>query len=399
MTKYYSEVLKIKDWELKRLIRQLESKTNNKGHDLHLFSEIKQDIYSKIKELNLDPFDSNSLEIYHALNIKLEELDRSLIKYLRTKAAHYISSDGQLRDGLLLFLNDLTSGLKVLAIKKVFYKKYFKINPPKRTLRELGFRSIDSLIKKEPIELIVFSANIFESTSYLQKFYNHHKNLKITDFEERSIAFMEINPRYQTIFKSILDYLNRDFIVSYETAAIIVANLDNTPKKGLTTKLLIEILDAILLLQSMTAYLKVSEFRNDFAARAIEIYEHEPYVNSALHQTKLPFKMIHKLSAKYRASLGLELPFIDDFRLMDYKELLPSIIKEFNFFKNSDHLYYYDQNKSVSFNILDVATNLMNSSDFNNRSTKHLSRSLYQELMGRYLNKEHLEAIIEQESA
>ncbi len=399
MTKYYSEILKIKNWELKKLINELEHKTSKPKQDLKLFSDIKEAIYYKIKELNLDPFDSNSLEIYHALSSKLDELDKKLVKYLRTKSAHYLSAEANLSSGLRLFLSDLTKDLKVLSVKNVFYKKYLKSNPPKTSLRALGYRSIDSLIKKEPIELVLVTINRMESISYLNKFYAHHKTLKITDFEERPIRILMATKRYQEIISTISGLIGRDFVLSLETGTVIINDLSNQPLRGQTTKVLIEILDDILLLQSLTSYLKLSEFRPDFSLRVADVFEHEPTVYSKLHSMNLPFKLVHKLSDQYRSNLDFDFPFSEDFKLTNYKEILPHIINDFKFFIDSDHLYFSKDSKNVSLNILDVATNLMHANEFHERSTKNLSRSLYDELMGRYLNKAQLETIFEQESS
>ncbi len=49
MTRYYSEILNIKNWELKKLISDLEHSTNKPKHDLQLFSDIKKGIYDKIQ--------------------------------------------------------------------------------------------------------------------------------------------------------------------------------------------------------------------------------------------------------------------------------------------------------------------------------------------------------------
>ncbi len=397
MTRYYSEILNIKNWELKKLISDLEHSTNKPKHDLQLFSDIKKGIYYKIKELNLDPFDSNGLEIYHALNIKLEELDKEIVKYLRTKSAQYISAEANLSSGLLLFLNDLTKDLKVLGVKNIFYKKYLKANPPKKSLRFLGYRSIDSLLKREPIELILITINRMESNTYLNKLYALYKTIKITDFEERPITIIKASKKYQPIVSQVCSIIKKDFVLSLETSSIVINEIDNQPLKGQTTKALVEILDDILLLQSVSSYLKLSEFKTDFAVRAAEIFEHEPTIYSPLHGQKLPFRLIHKLSNQYLTSINSELPFDQDIKLLDYKQLLPHIIKGFKFFIDSDHLYFSHDAKHVSLNILDVATNLMHNKEFNERSTQNLSRSLYDELMGRYLKKDHLEAIFEQE--
>ena len=399
MTRYYSEILKIKNWELKKLISNLEDSTNKPKHDLKLFSDIKKAIYYKIKELNLDPFDSNGLEIYHALNLKLEEVDKDLVKYLRTKSAHYISAEANLSSGLLLFLNDLTKDLKVLGVKNVFYKKYLKANPPKNSLRLLGYRSIDSLIKREPMELLLITINRMESNSYLNKLYAYYKSIKITDFEERPIRIIKASKKYQPIISQICSLINKDFVLSLETSSIVINEIDNQPIKGQTTKALVEILDDILLLQSISSYLKLSEFRPDFALRATEIFEHEPTIYSPLHDLHLPFKLIHKLSNQYLSSINSDITFNQEIKLLDFKQLLPHIINGFKYFIDSDHLYFSHDSDHVSFNVLDVANNLMHNKEFSERSIQNLRRSLNNELMGRYLKKDHLEAIFEQESS
>lgn len=399
MTKYYSEILKIKNWELKSLISDLEHKTNNPKHDLKLFSDIKKSIFYKVKELELDPFDSDSIEVYHALNYKLEQLDNDLVKYLRTKAAHYINAEANLTSGLNLFLNDLTSGLKVLAVKNVFYKKYLKNNPPKNTLKALGYRSVDSLIKREPISLVLIALNRVEPNTYLSKFYAHHKTLKITDFEERAVKILKAPLKYRETISKICSITGKDFVLSLETCSIVISDIKDQPLKGQTVKILIEILDDILMLQSISSYLKLSEFRSDFSIRASEVFEHEPAIHSPLHNNKLPFNLVHKLGDNFRTNIDIDFLVKEKFKLINYKELLPHILNGFKYFFDSDHLYFSKDSKNVSLNILDVATNLLYKKEFDQRLTHNLAKSLNNELMGRYLSKEHLEAIFEQESA
>ena len=73
------------------------------------------------------------------------------------------------------------------AIKHSVAKKLLKQTPPKKVMKLLGYRSVDSMLKRENIDELFGSLRFVESDQWLIMFVKTYKKLQPQDFETRKI--------------------------------------------------------------------------------------------------------------------------------------------------------------------------------------------------------------------
>lgn len=191
-----------------KLVGELESRNGYPSHDARHIAQTIQSIRLKIADLNLDPDDTTAEELYHALLVKFEK-----------DAAFFDASIGTIDKSFeqrLSFAAKVTAaGIELpsqWALKVKIAKNILRDNPPKRVMKHLNYRSLESMLKRENIYEIMLGSHELESKVW-------HKNLSRsisardqTDFELRPVRLEVLEPekwqfdeadRY-TLFDNIL---------------------------------------------------------------------------------------------------------------------------------------------------------------------------------------------------
>ena len=147
MTRFLSESLQAREPFFQMELRKLERSRGNPGSDISLSSQLQQGADRKLKELGLDPKDTTGVELYHTLLERIKADDARLVKTLRTRAATHISADGDIVAGMVHALHEAPLPHSGLSLKSTSFKSLIKKHPPKRTMKRLGYRSLDSFLK------------------------------------------------------------------------------------------------------------------------------------------------------------------------------------------------------------------------------------------------------------
>ena len=75
----------------------------------------------------------------------------------------------------------------------------------------------------------------------------------------------------------------------------------------------------------------------------------------------------------------------EDLKPVNLLTKLGDVLDDLNFWKDSQFLAMVKESQAISFNILDVATNLVNKLSFENRTLDHCRYALRQEIAKLYL--------------
>lgn len=191
-----------------KLIGELEARNGYPNHDARYIAQTIQDIRSKIADLKLDPDDTTAEELYHALLVRFEK-----------DAAFLDASFGPLQktfEQRLSWAAEITaSGIELpsqWALKVKIAKNILRTNPPKRVMKSLGYRSLESMLKRENIYEIMLAAHLLESKIWHKNLARSISALDQTDFELRSVRLEALDPekwqfddveRY-TVFDNVL---------------------------------------------------------------------------------------------------------------------------------------------------------------------------------------------------
>ncbi|HEX7632869.1 MAG TPA: hypothetical protein VF401_00935, partial [Candidatus Saccharimonadales bacterium] len=151
MTRFLSESLQAPEPFFRLGLKHLESANGHPGTDIRFSTEVLQSTQAKLRELGLDPKDTTAQELYHVLEQRIKEDDARLTRTLRTRAATHVSAEAEVTAGMIHALKELPDSKQCFALKPSVLKAILKKTPPKKAMKALGYRSLDSFLKHESV--------------------------------------------------------------------------------------------------------------------------------------------------------------------------------------------------------------------------------------------------------
>ncbi len=394
MSQHLGELLGQNHPKFKQSIMALERRSGHPNNDIRLSSQIIQSTYQKIRELELDPRDTTAKEIYYALNHKLKRDEVNIINNIRTLAATRVNAEANFLDGLLELIKLLDIKTSCLSVRPSVLKRIFKQLPPKKAMKALNYRSIDSMLKHEPMPLILMAINIFESEVYLNNFYFKYKKLDNTSFESRSLTVItKTNSKWTTILNDVKESTDLTLVSCYELASIIILPVDDNPKPGSVITMLINLISEIEVILAVSSYLKIHQVSGQLGKKLYQITCNEPYSEINLLNEQIELKKVtEKITATNVSKYLAHLPHLqkEDLKYENIRQNFSNILGDLNFWLDSHFLGYLNSSEVTSLNVLDVAHNLSNDLTYEKRQISHFRHALSQELTSMYLKPEHI---------
>lgn len=398
MTRFLSESLGAREPHFRTALSKLEAANGSPNHDIRLSIEVGQAAKAKVLELGLDPNDTTPEELYHVLQERVKADDARLTKKLRTIAATHVSAEGETVAGIVHTLRELPDSKRCFALKPAKLKAILRQIPPKKAMKQLGYRSFDSLLKHEAPASILAAAVFAEGSSWHSRLLDQYKKLKPSDFEDRNIAITHPDSAKWKKLASESVGLNKHNLVSLrELGVLVLLPLPKAAPIGSTLASLSLALHELNSIRAGSTYLKLCQVRRDFGRLVQTVANDEPMMSSRLLDALVPWQLIQNYSARFKQfgdSLGDLHIQLEDLAWHPIEETLENIDKDLAFWKGGAHLAQRQGSKPVSFNVVDAALNCCNGLTFDNRLTQHFQQSLWQELLMRYLKPESVEQTI-----
>lgn len=397
MTRFLSESLQAPEPFFRLHLRRLEQAHGNPSADIHLTSAIAQATAVKIKQLGLDPADSTAEEIYVALKSRIAADDARLTRRLRTLAATHISAEAEVVAGLAQALQALPINKSCYALKAIAFKRLIKSQPPKKVMKSLGYRSLESMLKQEAAAAIMAAALICEAPAWQRSLFDKYKKLTPRDFENRQLAIVRPNTRrWQRLTTDHVAARRHNLLAFPELGAIVLLPLPKSAPAGAVTASLGLALHALNEVRASCSYLKLCQVRPDFGLLVQQIACNEPQLQTSLLDRQVPWQVIQRFYARLQNYFSDQL-FEPHIRLEDLswhgvEQAMSAIEPHLIFWHDSQHLGVVHNQKAVSFNIVDCALNLCNNLTFDQRGSSHFQKSLWHELLLKYLKP----AVVEQ---
>jgi hypothetical protein len=148
MSRILSDLLGAKEPLFTQTLQELESASNSSGIDINLATEIDQKGQAKIRELGLDPSDTSSKELYHALQGLTARHDMFLSQIMGVDDPMNVE---EVLSKVTNMINRLPLTRTAWVLKHAAARKLLKEMPPKKVMKQLGYRSVDSMLKRENI--------------------------------------------------------------------------------------------------------------------------------------------------------------------------------------------------------------------------------------------------------
>lgn len=192
MSNALSKLLDQPEEIIKQAVTRLEAKNGWPSHDVRATAENIQKVRSKISQLGLDPNDTTAAELYHALLIKFQNDAR--------RFDEHFGSHGQEYDQKIQKAVELVSTNSVLpdrwVLKTTAAKQLLRQHPPKRVMKQLGYRSVDSFVKREDTAEIYLAIEIIETDSWNKAHFKLASHLPTTAFERRILKLQALSSRW-----------------------------------------------------------------------------------------------------------------------------------------------------------------------------------------------------------
>lgn len=176
--------------EFKLAISKLEETSGWPSEDVRQFAQASQALRVKVASLGLDPDDTTLEELYHALMVRYERDAASLERALNVGAEDSLDERIDKAGQLVTRSLDLP---EAWALKPADAKKLIKKNPPKRLMKALHYRSVDSLLKHKDIYAVFIGAQITEPAAWRAKLESQIAKLGTTAYELRPLKITKLD--------------------------------------------------------------------------------------------------------------------------------------------------------------------------------------------------------------
>lgn len=384
MTKILSELLAAREPDFRLGVQKLEQASGGQSHDIRLTHDVLAATRAKLAELGLDPNDTSGEELYRALAEKLGQSDKELAKVLKLEP---LEPD---------FLEDFAASVRKLAgrncfaLKQTAAKKLLKASPPKKAMKALGYRSLDSFLKHESLAGLFASTKICESTSWQKTFISEYKKLAPSDFEERPVSVTALTPdRWRKLASDYTASRRNNLLTIPEAGTLAILPLAGYQPGMLTAMFLLALAD-LNEIQATSSYLRLNQFQTDFGKKVQGAASAELAVASPISGEKLSWRVVHEFMTGKAADF--ELPLANENQaLTSPADTLAGLSPALAFWRGTSHLAFRaSDGEVVSLNPLDAALDYVNNLPFEQRVNHHFRQNLWRQFWQRYLQAEYL---------
>jgi hypothetical protein len=348
----------------------------------------------KMRELGLDPNDTTPHELYKAL-VNLAALHDS---FLANRLAISEPHDPRV---VLPAVTRIVNGWHIpkaaWVLKPVAIKKLLKAVPAKNLMKELHYRSLDSMIKREPAQVLLTVARHIETATWQQKMLDAYKKLLPSDFETQNIAVEYLDsPRWQEFGEALARARRTNVMHAPEAGVVLVLPLPVVELRGLTLMSLLLILHWIQEIRVHSTYFKFQHMQPNFGKLLSKSLSGNDGGHVRLGGQPIHWRVVHRY---YGQANRLNHPEIfephvqpEDLAYRKAEALLYRLEPALHFWHNLDYVGLPQaDDKPLSFNLLDNAINLLNGLDYEQRVSYHLRDAVWNEFYSRYMGERALE--------
>ena len=392
MSKMLSELLGADEPLFSISLKRLEHASGQHSLDVHLTADVIARSHQKMRELGLDPKFTNGKELYHALFglVKLHDA------FLASKLG--IKNHGNVQEVLKAIAkhsDSLPVNQKVWAVKASVIKRLFKASPPKKVMKTLHYRSLDSMLKRESMSELLGGARFAESAEWHTKFVSQYAKLTPHDFEVRNIEVIYFDPdKWNGVADEFIRQTKHTVSHLKEMGAILLAPVPVGHLPGITITTLPFVLHYMNEVRLYSTYFKSQQIKPEFGAIVARTINEDPAVHATMAGQDIHWRVIQRHYGRLDESLSEVFePHVtsEDMAWHSAERALYKIEPALHFWYDMDFVGVVHDDRPVSFNLLDMAISMVNNLTYGYHSTHHLQTSLWHELFTRYLSRPTLE--------
>jgi len=396
MTRVLSELLGAREPAFRQNLLRLESASGHTSADIRLSAEVERATRLKLKELGLDPRDTTGEELYAALQARVKADDARLVQRLSEKYGSAASAHINVAKAL----NDLPVYKSCFALKTAVGRRLLSKLPPKQTMKALKYRSFDSMLRREQLLTVYAAAWLLESASWRKAMVDSYKKLAAADFEIRPFTVMAPHSaHWQALAEVVVAQKKHNVVALKEFGAVVILPFPAAVPPAATFMSLLMALHDMNEVRAGSTFLKLCQVRPDFGSFVQTVVSSEPTLPAHVLDGPVQWHIIQRYYARFSDRFREELfePHVqkEDLTWHSVEKALTYIVPELDFWHHTSTLgLHASQQRPVSMNVIDAALNFCNQLPYKDRIVHYFRRSLWGELIIRYLKHESVEQAV-----
>jgi hypothetical protein len=392
MSKLLSELLSANEPLFSVGLQQLERASSYPSVDVRLSAEIIGKVHQKKSHLGLDPRDTTGPELYHAL-LELTKLhDGFLAKRLGAKDPADVAD---ILPRLVKLIYNLDIPKTAWVIKDSTAKRLLKATPPRKAMKYLGYRSIDSMLKREPIHELYGALRFVETPEWQAAFVRKYKRLTPSDFETRPIDIIQLdNKKWGTAASVYVQRQHHNLTHLKELGVILLLPLPVRHLPGASITMLPLLLHYITEIRMYSAFFRLQQVRPDFGDIVTDTLLHDPGKHANIAGHHVHWRIIHRYfgtNTTHHPELFEPHVQPEDLAWRKAEDVLYRIEPALHFWHDMDFVGQRGQPLPVSFNLIDMAVSYVNNLPYGQHAVYHMRDALWNEVYVRYMGQRSLE--------
>ncbi len=386
MSKSLSQLVGVSDQLFALMVQQLESASGNPSVDIRLATEVSSKVYTRMRALGLDPDDTTGEELYSALLGLIGLHDRFLVKRM---GGSNPSDVADLLPRIKKLIDTINIPKTVWGLKHSVAKSLLKATPPKNVMKQLGYRSIDSMLKRESIDEIMVGIRILETGKWQRAFIEKYIRLEPSDFENRQANLLLLDGK-KWGGKSLTYARSHNQNITHlkEMGVVAILPLPVNDLTGISIALIPRILYYLNEIRTYSTYFKHHQVRAGFGHTLVRTIIDDPARHVQMAGQHVHWRVLHQ----YYGSHNTDHPEFfephlqpEDLFWRKAEEILFKIEPALHFWHDMDYVGVLEDGRQISFNLMDMAANYINKTPYGDHFNGHMKDSLWNELFMRYL--------------
>jgi len=394
MSRLLADLLGVNEQLLGVDLHRLELASGQPSVDVRLTADIIGKSRFKTRALGLDPQDSTGRELYYAL-LNLTGLhDQFLLKKMGLQKSDDPST---MLKAVQKLVKDMKIPKKAWVLKSSVAKKLLKQQAPKQVMKYLGYKSLDSMIKRESIHDLFAGIYLLESRSWLEQFIGQYRNLRQMDFEDRTIEVTVLDSKkWEKASRAYFEKQHHIILTVRELGSVFMLPAPLAYRPGLAITVLSQVLYQLNEVRLYSSFYKLHQMRSDLGYTIAESLLRDQGMHLYLAGQNIHWRAVQRYFGRPQTELHSEVfePHVQPEDLHWYKpeaslyHLEPALY----FWHDMDYVGLKRGRQPISFNLMDMALNYLNAVPYERRFSRHLQDAIWNELYERYVAQPALEA-------
>ncbi len=387
------ELLEAKEPIFSLAVRQLEAASGREGRDVQLIAEIAAKMRASTTTLGLDPNDTTGRELYAAQMARMVEDNARVAKIIG-------GSDPDSVTEMVPLMVDAVQKLNISrecwVLKRSVAKRLLKTMPPKKLMKHLGYRSVDSMLKHENIDEVYTALRFSEGPEWLNTYDELFKTVTPSDFETREISIVVMDhDKYVDLAEHFVEKKFHNITHTKEMGTIVVVPMKVDRMKGITLKSLPLLLHYINEVRLYSAFFKLKQVQPNFGEIVVNTLIADPANAAEMVGQYVHWRVIQRYFGKLKDAEEHPEAFEphvqpEDLHWRRAEEMLAMIDPEMKFWLEQDYVGKMYDGKPLTFNLMDVSLSYSNGESYETFYSYHFRESLWNELFARYMGTKNL---------